>query len=119
MVIDFFYRDAFERSVVNFAAQKVILPGQVWLLPGVGPVLVQEVDAESVTYLATTPGTAPNHFEPGEFNAYRASRRDFTVWCRDPQEISAIDDDEDGWPEEDSHGDDNVIQLSPRNSTEP
>ncbi len=120
MVSDFFYRDALERSVVKLASQKVIIPGQFWILPGVGSVRVEEVDDKTVVYQAAIPKNVPDCFGHGWRHSYRVSRKEFAVWGEGPQEASFNDG---GWSDEDASDDDsydnsNVIHFGAKNESE-
>ena len=109
--IDFFYRDPVERSIVNFVTQRPIFSGQIWLLPHLGEVLIEEEDEKYIVYRVLS-----REFEDDYGRLYRTSRKNFLLWCRDPQDFSDFADDTEEPHSEDS---DNVIQLNPRNHNEP
>ena len=94
--IDFFYRNPVKRSIINFASQKVIFPGQIWLLPGVGQVLVQEADDTTISYWASV-GAHSSPFLSSQMRLYRTSRKSFSTWCMQGFELeetnSSLDED--------------------------
>jgi len=110
--IDLFYRDPIERSIMNVVGQKPIFPGQRWLLPRIGEVVIESDDDDQVCYRVIS-------LEPyDEFSdgTYRTSRKNFLLWCRDPRElIDFSEDDTDDTDDPPSEESDNIIQLNPRN----
>lgn len=107
--IDFFYRNPVKRSIINFASQKVVLPGQIWVLPGVGQVLVQEADDAVVSYWASV-GAHSTTFKASQMRLYRTSKKNFSTWCMRGFEVEETDNS----LNEDNN--DNIIQFNRKDS---
>jgi len=104
VIADLLYYDHVERLIVNHANQKPIFPGQIWLLPYLGRVLVEECDKKRVVYSVLPED--PDDEELGR--TYSASSKDFLFWCARPEFIEPIQEDLD------IKNSDNVVQLNPR-----
>jgi len=97
MISDFFYSSLLRAHLKTISLKKPLFPGQVWVVPFFGEVMIYSVTDKTVHYLPVTNAEM----------VFSISRKDFVLFCKRPDEIDYFCDD--------SESDSNVIQLNPRN----
>ena len=79
IIADFVYAPFIRSHIHEIATKFPLLPGQIWLLPRLGKVLVCEVNDKMVSYRLLD--------APDDDDIYAASRKDFVLNCRGIEEF--------------------------------